>query len=397
MQVQQVYELVNAATKETLGESTVLANDLSNVVDVGTAIFNAGDNAVDNYVKSLINHIGRVIFVNRPYSGGAPSVLMDGWEYGSVLEKISADIPEASENEEWELTNGASYDPNIFYQPQVQTKFFNKRVTFEVDRSIAEKQVRESFSSRDQLNGFTSLIFDTVDKSLTIKVDSLIMRTIGSMIADTIHADYNGKTVSESSHVRAVNLLKLYNTRYGTALTAENAMTEPAFLRFAAYTIAMYQERMQKISTLFNIGGQARFTSRDRMKTVLLSDFAKGAEFYLENSAIAYGKQPDGNALRLPNAGMGNYDSVPYWQGTGTGYDFADISKINVTSGNGNVVDQSGIIGVVFDRDALGVSNIDREVRTQYVVKGRFFNYFYTHTAGYFNDDNENFVVFIVA
>lgn len=397
MEVKQVYELVNAATKETIGESAVLAQDLSNVIDVGQAVYNAGDNAVDNYVKSLINHIGKVIFVNRPYSGGAPSVLMDGWEYGSVLEKVSADIPEATENEAWELVNGASYDPNIFYKPEVQAKFFNKRTTFEVDRSIAGKQVKESFSSAAQLNGFASLIFDTVDKSLTIKVDSLIMRTIGSMIADTIHADYGSGAVAEGSHVKAVNLLYLYNQRYNAQLTATNAMTDPAFLRFAAYTVAMYQERMQKISTLFNIGAQPRFTSRDRMKTVLLSDFAKGAEFYLENSAVAYGRQPDGNALRLPEAGLGRYDSVPYWQGTGTGYDFADISRVNVTSGNGNAVDQTGVIGVVFDRDALGVSNIDRTVRTQYVVKADFFNYFYTHTAGYFNDDNENFVVFLVA
>ena len=155
MTINQIYELVNAATSEILGESAVVAEDLSNVVDIGTEIFNA--NAVDNYVRSLVNHIGRVIFVNRPYAGNVPSVLMDGWEYGSVLEKITADLPEATENESWELTNGESYDPNIFYKPTVSAKFFNKRVTFEIPMSFTERQVKESFSNATQLNGFLSM------------------------------------------------------------------------------------------------------------------------------------------------------------------------------------------------------------------------------------------------
>ena len=97
MKVEQIYSLMNTVTGEILGKADVVKEDLSNVVDVGTEIFN--QSSVDNYVKSLVNHIGKVIFVNRPYAGNAPSVLMDGWEFGSVLEKIQADIPEAVENE----------------------------------------------------------------------------------------------------------------------------------------------------------------------------------------------------------------------------------------------------------------------------------------------------------
>lgn len=156
MQVKQIYTLVNDVTKEVLGKEGLMLEDLSNVVDVGTEIINA--NAVDNYVRTLVDRIGRVVFVNRPYSGGAPSVLMDGWEYGSVLEKIAADIPEATENESWELEDGVSYDPNIFYKPKVYAKFFNSKVTFEVPVSITERQVKESFTSPTQLNAFLSMI-----------------------------------------------------------------------------------------------------------------------------------------------------------------------------------------------------------------------------------------------
>ena len=134
MKVNQIYELMNSVTGEVLGEEAVVNEDLSNVVDIGTALFNAS--AIDAYVKSLVNHIGKVIFVNRPYSGSVPSVLMDGWEFGSVLEKISADIPEATENESWELENGASYEQDIFYKPSVTAKFFNSKVTFEIPMSF---------------------------------------------------------------------------------------------------------------------------------------------------------------------------------------------------------------------------------------------------------------------
>ena len=186
MKVSQVYELLNTVTSEILGDEAVVQEDLSNVVDLGVQIFDA--TSVDNYVRSLVDHIGKVVFVNRPYVGGAPSVLMDGWEFGAVMEKIQCDIPDATENESWSLENGESYDPNVFTGPVISAKFYQKRVTFEVPMSFTEKQVRGSFSSAEQLNSFMSMIYNAVDKSMTVKLDGLIMRTINTMIGETIHA-----------------------------------------------------------------------------------------------------------------------------------------------------------------------------------------------------------------
>ena len=384
MQVNQIYQIMNSVTGEILGESAILAEDLSNIVDIGTAIFNAS--AIDNYVRSLVNHIGRVIFVNRPYSGNVPSVLMDGWEYGSVLEKIHAELPDATENESWELTDGASYDPNIFYKPVVSAKFFNKRVTFEIPMSFTEKQVKESFSNAEQLNGFLSMLYNAVDKSMTVKVDALVMRTINNMIGETLNADFAGGVYSGGSGVKAVNLLYLYNQRYGTSLTAANAITEPEFIRFASYEMGVYMSRMSKISTLFNIGGKDRFTPADMLHVVMLADFKKAANVFLQSDVF------HDSFTELPNA-----DVVPYWQGSGTGYGFADISAVKITTASGATINASGILGVMFDRDALGVTNLDRRVTTNYNPKAEFYNNWYKFDAGYFNDTNENFVVFFVA
>lgn len=384
MEVKQIYNIMNAVTGEVLGESAVINEDLSNIVDIGTAIFNAS--AIDNYVKSLVNHIGKVIFVNRPYSGSVPSVLMDGWEYGSVLEKIHAELPDATENESWELTDGASYDPNIFYKPSVSAKFFNKRVTFEIPMSFTERQVKESFSNAEQLNGFLSMLYNAVDKSMTVKIDALVMRTINNMVGETLVADFPGATYSAGSGVKAVNLLHLYNQRYGTSLTAANSITEPDFIRFASYEMGVYMSRMSKISTLFNIGGKDRFTPSDMLHVVMLADFKKAANVFLQSDVF------HDSFTELPNA-----DVVPYWQGSGTGYAFSDISALNVKTASGTTVSVSGILGVMFDRDALGVTNLDRRVTTNYNPKAEFYNNWYKFDAGYFNDTNENFVVFFVA
>ena len=387
MEVKQIYSLMNTVTSEILGKQELVSEDLSNVVDIGNEIFNA--NAVDAYVKSLVNHIGRVIFVNRPYVGSVPSVLMDSWEFGSVLEKIQADLPNAVENESWELTDGQSYDPNIFYKPKVSAKFFNKKVTFEVDMSFTEMQVKQSFSSVAQLNGFLSMLYNSVDKAMTIKIDSLVMRTINNMTAQTLHAEYPTADYSTKSGIRAVNLLKLYNDKFGASLTADKAITTPEFIRFASYTMGLYVDRLSKISSLFNVGGKDRFTPKDMLHVVMLSDFQKASMAYLQSDTY------HDMYTALPNA-----ETVPYWQASGQDYSFADVSDIHVNIENGATtaeVNACGILCVMFDRDALGVTNLNRRVTTNYNAKAEFWNNFYKFDAGYFNDLNENFVVFFVA
>lgn len=391
MNVKQIYTIVNSVSSEVLGKTDIVKDDLTGIVDLGTEVFNQG--AVDNYVKSLVNHIGKVVFVNRPYSGKVPSVLMDAWEFGSVMEKISADIPAAEENETWNLTDGAEYKQDVFHKPVVTAKFFNSKVTFEVPVSITERQVKESFSSAEQLNGFLSMIYNAVDKSMTIKADALIMRTINNMVGETLKADAakftpSGKTLNyaSASTVRCVNLLYLYNQAKGTTLTAAQAVLNPDFIRYASYQMGLYADRLQSISSLFNIGGKDRFTPKDALHVVLLSDFAKAAQTFLYSDTYNKGE------VLLPNA-----ETVASWQGSGQDYGFAHTSAINIKTASGTDVNISGVLGVMFDRDALGVCNTDKRVTTNYNAKAEFFNNWFKFDASYFNDTNENFVVFFVA
>ena len=385
MKVSQIFELVNGATSEILGESVVVLEDLSNVVTVGKEIVDT-DN-LDNYVKKLVNHIGKVVFVDRVYNGSAPSVLMDEWEFGSILEKISCELPTASENYEFSLVGGQSYDQDIFYKPVVSAKFFNSKVTFEIPLSFTEKQVKESFSSVEQLNGFLSMLFNAVNNSMTVKLDALIMRTINNMVGETLYADLENAGTFDLTEtgIKAVNLLKLYNATVTDHLTVAKCLTNTDFIRYATYTIAMYSDRLTKISTLFNIEGKERFSPVEKQKVLLLSDFAKASETFLSS-----------NTFNSEKVALPIHDSISYWQGSGTDYAFAEVSKVSVKTSTGKTVSASGVIGAMFDYEALGVANLERRVTTHYNAKAEFYTNFYKFDAGYYNDLSENFIVFFV-
>lgn len=378
MKVTQIHEIMNTVTSEVLGKENIVKEDLSNIVDVGKEIIDS--DKIDNYVNKLVHHIGKVEFTNQKYSGNAKSVLMDSWEYGSILQRIDAELPTAYENETWELVDGKSYDPNVFYQPKVTSQFFDNKVTFEIPISFAEKQVKDSFSNKNQLNGFLSMLTNKVDTSMTIKLDSLIMRTINN---------YIGNVLDKNNPNTSINLLKLYNDKSENTLTVKDCLTDSGFLRFANFIINTYIDRITRISTLFNVGGKERFTNNENKNLILLTDFVNSSNVFL---------QADIKHNEL--TGVNSFDTVPYWQGSGTGFTFEDISSINVKvntgTATGKVVEKSGIIGVLFDRYSLGVTNLDKRVTTNYNPKAEFYTNFYKSDSGYFNDFNQNFIVFYV-
>ena len=381
MDMNQVATIVNSLSDQYMGAEAVATTDLSNVVDIGNQVFNL--DSVDHYVHDLIDQIGKIVFVNRAYRGKTPSLVMDAWEYGAVLEKITFDeYPEAQANDSWNLQDGQSYDPNVFYKPSVSAKFYQKRNTFDIPMSFASRQVKSAFQSASQLNSFFSMIENIIQNSMTIKIDQLAESAINNMIA---------LTVSDNNANRAVNLLTLYNAAHPSdTITAAQAVTHPEFLRYAAYMMKLYSERVQRMSKLFNVGSKERFTPRDRLHVILLSEFAAGAESYL------YSDTYHDQFVHLAKA-----ETVPYWQGSGTDYAFTSTSKIMVTPNTGadteSPITVSGILGVMFDRDAVGVSNLDRRVTSNWNARGEFYNNWYKFDAGYYNDPNENFIVFYVA
>ena len=390
MDVRQVYEIANGITTEVLGKADLLTEDLTNIVDVGKEIF---DNvSYDKYVQSLCDHIGKVVFVDREYEGTSAELKRESWEYGAVMEKVyETELPEAVENESWSLTDKASYDPNIFNKPKVAAKFYNKRTTFEVDRSLTDLQVKSAFSNPGQLNAFFSMLAGNTKKSLTIKTDALAERTINYLILNTVNSAFplvNNNDYSDMTSVKAVNLLYLYNTAYTKELTAAEAVIDPDFIRFAAYQMSLGINRLKKVSTLFNAGGIERFTPASLQHVILHADFKAAADVFLQSDVF------HNEFTRLPNA-----TAVPYWQGSGTDYAFSSSSTVKGTIEVGDstkTITMAGVLGVIFDHDAAGIVCENSRVTTQYNPKAEFTNWFYKEDCGYYIDANENAIVYYV-
>lgn len=379
MEMTQIAEIVNDTTAQVTGTEPVANVDLNGIVDAGAQVLDT--EKMDHYVRSLVDHIGKVVFVNRPYTGGTPSVMMDSWEYGAVLEKIQYEgLPEAEDNDTWDLEDQRSYDPNIFYKPTVSAKFFSERRTFDIPMSFAHRQVKSAFSSAGQLQAFFSMIETAISNGMTVKMDSLVEATLNNFIATT----YGNGT----ANARVVKLLTDYAAFTGeTAPTADHALSDPAFIKFMAFTMKRKAAQMTKLSTVFNAGGKYRHTPSDRLHLVLHADAAAAADAYLQSDTY------HNEFVSLPGG-----ETVPFWQGSGSGFGWADTSKIIVTPrGEENPVTISNIVGVMWDRDALGVSNLDRRVTTNWNPKGEFTNNWYKFDAGYFNDFNENGVIFLLA
>ena len=378
MKVTQIKDLVNNSLKEINGSSTLLKEDLSNVVDIGKELLNNDD--VDNFVKKLVDRVGKTVFNNRVYQGSAPSVLMDSWEYGSVVEKIDSDLPKVEQNDSWDLQDGKSYDQDIFYQPKVSAKFFNSKVTFDIPMSFTKMQVESAFSSPNELNSFISMLMVKTQNAMTVNLDGLIMKTINNFTANVVNA---------KKGMQVVNLLDLYNKTAQTKVTVDNALTSPDFIKFANLMINTYRDRLTKMSTLFNQAGLNKFTPVDNQHLVILSDLASASKVYLES-----------DTYNQDNVKISNYDTVPYWQGSGTTYGFKDTSKIDVAIKDGTQtkeVIQTGILGVLFDTSALGVSCQNPRTTTAVNARAEFYTNFNKYDAMYYNDLNENFVVFMIA
>ena len=375
MKVTQIADILNSVQKEIIGEEALTTENLENVVDMGKQILEATD--VDNYVRKLIDKVGRMIFVDRVYNSSAPDILTDSWEYGSAMQKVRCEMPDAVENDSWKLTNGQSYDPFVFTAPDVQSKFYDSKVTYEVQMSFTEMQVKSAFNSPAEMNSFFAMIENRIRFKLTLSNDILKTRTVNNLIAEKIHSKNN-----------VVNLLTMYNTEFTQTLTASHALMDKEFLRYATGKIKEYIKYIQRPSMLFNDGGYTTFTPESDIKMVLLSRFVNTAEIYLQS-----------DTFHKELVKLTGYSEVPYWQGSGTGdeFDFTEISKIDVTTASGNEVSQTGIIGTIFDRDACMVCNANPRVTSIYNPKGEYWNYFYKYDASYFNDTMENCIVFVVA
>lgn len=398
MKVNQISSLMNSVFSEVIGDTAVFAEDLANVVSVGTIITGSSlfNENFDNYVYKIVDKVGRSIFVDRAFTAKQLGLWRDAWEYASVLEKVRCEAPELTDNCAWDLANyngPANADMSYmqghldelfaFQPPTVQAKYYNMAITFKTIISIAREQLRSAFKGAADMIRFIAMIENRIRMKLEICRQELERRTLVNFAAE--HIKVSGATVI---HLQT-------ELGAGAPATLADALKDQDTLRYIAARITQIRQLMEEPSKLYSASGAfVNFTPEEDSRLVILADLENALRFNL------YGSTFNEEFVKL-----NGYSSVPFWQGTGTSNTLADRSTINMipasegpqtaTPDTRTVVNQSDVVAVLCDRDAVMVCNDEPTVTSQYNADGDFTNFFYKFKCSYFNDLDENGIVFV--
>ena len=375
--VKQIYSILNDASKQTFGTSAINVIDSASFTSLGDKVL-SNDAWTENFTNNLTNRISKTVYGIRNYNGVNKNMLRENFEYGAIVQKIHVDMPEAKENNAWEIGKEGytpTYAPVI--KPNVSQKLFNKIATWEVDLTIPDYMLKTAFLNETSMATFIDAIFTAMNNAMQICHDNN---------ANLIRANFIGNILHKNKSTQAINLLHDYNTLTNAGLTVANCMRDIDFLKYATMQINLWTKRMSVMSTLFNDDGNTKFTDKDNLVIDVLQDFASATATFLE--ADTYHKE----LVSLPM-----YNEVAYWQGSGQTFAFADTSKINVKIDAENTVEKSGIIAVAYDYLAIGTTINQPRTTTERNNKDEYTNYYNKANIGCFNDLGENGIVFYIA
>lgn len=383
MKINQIYTILNDINEQLWGHDALAVHDLSGLISLGTTIGNAA--GYDQYLNVLVDRIGKTVIRRLDLELDFPSLYMDEFQFGAILQKITVDPVSAQASNDWNVGSGG-FTPSLLTisKPSISVKYFSGADTASYIVTVPFDLMDSAFQSEAGVSNFFDAIISALQDSLTMSINNMSRTAVNNFIAEKIKAT-NG----------VINLLTEYNSLFTPTLTQAEAILSPAFLRFAAARIKQYVEYLAQPSELYNVGGKLRATKRDNMHILANSEFAINSQVYLESDT--YWKE----MLSLPG-----YTSVPYWQGNhtaGGNNDFATNSTINVipSSEEGQLsptaVNQTGIIMVLADRQAIAVGLNKRRSATFTNPIDAYTNIKQEFTTQWINDTDESGIIFLCA
>lgn len=380
MKVEDASTLINNAAKNFSGLEATVNADLSNFVDFGRAIEDTV--GFDVFFGKLVDQFNTIKFWSRPYVSFAPSVYIEAERFGSIRAMYRTGYMKSVPSPVYNLENGVSYDPFVVNKQKVDARFWNDRFSSMIEpQTLPHEQIESAFRNESELMSFIGMLEMARNNSHGRAWDELIMSLFQAIIGLSVNA----------GGMQDIKLLTEYNAEFGESLTPVQAMHSEGFIRYAIYRMGVIRDQMKLVTGMFNASHYETATAPDRQRTVMISDFARSAGVYLHDAPNQFNT---GN-LSIPNA-----DIVPAWQGMGTAGLFSDRNSINVTlsvAGNTITSTATGVLGVIYDEWAMGVSAQRHEVTSQYNPLGHYTNYFDQMFGGFFVSPDENVVVFRLA
>ena len=375
--VKQIYSILNDVAKQTLGTEAIAVVDTQSFISLGDKVLKS-DTDTENFLSKLTDRIAKTVYSVRNYTGINKNLMREPFDYGVIVQKIHVEMPEAKENNAWkigEVGYTPTYAPVI--KPTVSQKLFNKLSTWEIDVTIPDFMLKTAFLNESSMATFIDAIFTAMNNAMVMCADNN---------ANLIRANFIGNKIHSAQPTQAINLLTQYNTLTNANLTVASCLRDVDFLKWATMQISLWTKRMRVMSKLFNEDSNSKFTSGEYLVLDVLQDFASSTATFLQSDT--YHKE----LVALPM-----YNEVPYWQGSGTSFAFADTSKISVKIDGTTEVTQGGIIAVAYDYNAIGTTINEPRSTTERNNKDEYTNYYNKATIGCFNDLGENGIVFYIA
>lgn len=377
MKLTQVATLLNETiVPNLLGEGTTISADLSNIVDLGTALEDVTAEDVQDFAKDLVVGVARNLFDSRAYRSETYGLMNDAREFGGVVQRVKVKLYSAVDSPIWTLQNGTDYFDGTYYGADIDSKIYTKDTIFQVKNSIPVEKFKQSFTSADGVMSLIATIEQQVDNTITMELNGLAKTTLQQMIATSVA---NGQVI---------HLLTEYNTLAeltgDDALTVDTCLYNAPFLRWCAMTIVRLRDLTQDMNKKYNDGTIETFTPADDLRVTLLSEFARSIEFNME-----------ADTFHNDIVSVGEYNVINFWQNSSNSMlpSLGVTAEVKTNVGEASPVTVSGVVGTIFDRYTAGLTARLDKITAQYIANGDYTTYFHHIANSRFIDTRNTGIV----
>lgn len=374
IEVNQIYDLCNQIFQQMTGRTDIEAVDSASLVAMGNEVSNLGKN--DLWLNTLARRIGLTIDSYRVYRNRFSDLYRTQVEWGALVQKLTVEMPDAVADDMYKVgqMNGQALDHYIINNPKAKQKIFDKETPYSFFITMQEKMLTEAFLNAGAMSSFVNQVFGKVQNKIEVVLEDLARVALVNMMCNL-------------STKQEIKLVTLYNSKTGSTLNPQTALFDPAFMRFAIGMMNNIASKLETMSVLFNTDGYDRFTPKSEQRFYVLADFITQLETVVQYAA--FNPQYVNKSVDI---------AVPYWQGVKEGDDINDIAVLSKVIGKvESKVDKTieNVVGVLFDREAIGTFRQEEKVLTTPVnARGAYYNTFWHEKQMWFNDMSENAVIF---
>lgn len=376
---EQVSTVLTSIVQQATGQAVLTPTDTGSFVSVAQTALRADRDAVMNAISNIL---ARTIFSIRPYTAKMVGLDMDTFQWGGMMRKLSIADTDWEDDAAYAYPvfydagqtppdgEGGSVDPWKIKKPNVlQTNFYGQSI-YSDHMTITEDQIETAFQSPEQLGSFISLLMTNLSNRLEMSNESLRR----GLVCNAISALYD-----ENNAERVIHLLTEYNALTGLSLTS-TTVYDPA--NFPAFTKWVYS-RVAEITDLFTANSQMfqtvitgkpilRHTPYEYQRVYLYSPFQRQMEARVLADAF------HDNYLKYADV-----ETIPYWQSIGSRDSvscipsYVDNTGTLVTPQSAVAVDN--VFGLIFDRDCMGMTILDRRVLSTRVNESGLYRNIWVH------------------